>query len=90
MIEQGAGEVLGNIENKYLKEKASKRYSGEQLIQKIEMMSDFREKIAMNVNTKLALSVLWSSLEPTKPPPRMRGSDPRLRGDDVIQGSVNE
>ena len=54
--------MLKGIENKYLKEKASKKYSGEQLIQKIERVSDFKEKIASNVNTKLALSVLWTAI----------------------------
>ena len=62
LIEQGAGEALGNIENKYLKEKVSRSYSGEQLIQKIDILSDFKEKIASNVNMKLALSVLWTAI----------------------------
>ena len=90
LIGQGAGEILGNVENKYLKEKAARSYSHEELIERIELLSEFKGKIECNVNLKLALSVLWSSLEPTKPPPRMRGSDPRLHGDDVIQGSDHE
>ncbi len=62
LIEQGAEDVLGNTENKYLKEKAAEVYSTGALIEKIETLSEFKEKMESNVNMKLALSVLWANI----------------------------
>lgn len=40
----------------------AERLDTQELIDKIEKLADFKEKIACNVNTKLALSVLWDEL----------------------------
>ncbi len=40
----------------------AERFSEEELIDRIEKLAAFKEKIAQNVNTKLAFSVLWDEL----------------------------
>ena len=38
------------------------RFSPDELIEKIEKIAEFKEKMELNVNVKLALSVLWEEL----------------------------
>ena len=40
----------------------AERLSSDELIEKIEKLAEFREKLEHNVNVKLALSVLWGQL----------------------------
>jgi len=58
VLSAGAEEILGLIEDKPLKERALNRFSAEDLTDKIELLSEFREKIVASANVKLALSVL--------------------------------
>ena len=40
----------------------AERLSQDEIIEKIEKLAEFKEKLEMNVNVKLALSVLWEEL----------------------------
>lgn len=40
----------------------AERYSADELAERIEKLAEFKEKIAQNVNMKLAFSVLWDEL----------------------------
>ncbi len=62
LIEVGAASVLGAIEQRPDKELAAQTLSREVLIERLETMAEFKEKIAHSVNAKLALSVLWQKL----------------------------
>ncbi len=53
-----AGQMLGFIEDRPLKERALKSFSHDELADKIELLSEFREKVMSSANLKLALSVL--------------------------------
>jgi DNA polymerase III delta' subunit len=62
LIESGAVSLLGTIEQRFTKESAAGALGPDALIDRLETLADFREKIAHSVNTKLALSVLWEKL----------------------------
>jgi DNA polymerase-3 subunit delta' len=47
------------------KDGLSDKFSEEELTDKIELLAEFKEKISGNVNTKLALAVLWERLSNT-------------------------
>ena len=61
-----AEEILGFVEDKPLKERALKNFTEEELMEKIENLSEFREKVMASANLKLALSVLRDELIPQK------------------------
>ncbi len=65
VLRSGAGEILGATENLSHKKRQAEDYGEEELMEIIETLAQFKEKIASMVNTKLALSVLWDSLEKT-------------------------
>lgn len=60
----GAGQLLGPLEHRPRLEALSERYRREELTELIETVAEYKEKISQNVNTKLALSVLWEALCP--------------------------
>ena len=62
ILSAGAEEIFGFIEDKPLKERALKNFPQESLADKIEILSEFREKIMASANLKLALSVLRDEL----------------------------
>ncbi len=65
VLRSGAGEILASAESLSHKKRQAGDYGEEELIEIIETLAQFKEKIASMVNTKLALSVLWDSLEKT-------------------------
>ena len=65
VFHSGAGEILDSSENLSLKKRQVADYGEEELIEIIETLAEYKNKIASMVNTKLALSVLWDSLEKT-------------------------
>ena len=62
ILSAGAEEILGFIEDKPLKERALKNFSEDDLADRIERLSEFREKVMASANLKLALSVLRDEL----------------------------
>ena len=62
LIGIGAETVLVGRENRPRKESLAERFDRDQLMFRIEILSEFKEKINRNMNTKLALSVLWDKL----------------------------
>lgn len=62
LLRVGAGELIGASLSLGEKERRAGEYHEETLEQKIEILSEFKEKIRQNVNIKLAQSVLWDSL----------------------------
>ncbi len=65
VLRSGAGEILGSAESLSHKKRQVEDYNEEELMEIIETLAQFKEKIANMVNTKLAFSVLWDSLEKT-------------------------
>ncbi len=65
VLSAGAEEILGLIEDKPLKERALTHFTAEDLSEKIEKLSEFREKIMSSANLKLALSVLRDEMTMT-------------------------
>ncbi len=62
LIEVGAGAVLGAIDQRPRKESAAQELGRDVLIERLEILAEFKDKIAHSVNTKLALAVLWEKL----------------------------
>ena len=64
LLSVDAGHLLGLIEDKPLKERALRSFSEETILEKLELVADFREKVSSSANLKLALSVLKDELSP--------------------------
>lgn len=62
LIGVGAGSVLGAIDQRPKKESVAQTLGEDILIERIERLADFKDKIAHSVNTKLALAVLWEKI----------------------------
>ncbi len=62
LIEVGAVSVLGVLEHRSRKESAAEELGRDLLVDRIELLAEFKDKIVHSVNTKLALSVLWEKL----------------------------
>ena len=62
ILKQDAGEILGDQETLFEKEKFSKQFSEEELEERIEWFAEVKEKINENLNVRLTLSILWDSL----------------------------
>ena len=58
----GAGQILDADPSSGQRKRQAENFDEEALIEIIETIAGFKEKIAAMVNTKLALSVLWDSL----------------------------
>lgn len=64
LLSADAGHLLGLIEDKPLKERALRRFSEEDILERLETVAEFREKLMSSANLKLALSVLKDELAP--------------------------
>ena len=62
LIGVGAASVLGAIDQRPRKESAAQALGQDILIERIEMLADFKDKVSRSVNTKLALAVLWEKI----------------------------
>lgn len=62
LIGVGASSVLGAIDQRPRKESAAQSLGPDILIERIETLADFKDKVSRSVNTKLALSVLWEKI----------------------------
>ncbi len=62
ILKEGAEEILGFIEDRPLKERVLNHFTPEELVGKIELLSEFREKFLASSNLKLTLSVLRDEL----------------------------
>ena len=62
LIGVGAASVLGAIDQRPRKESAAQALGQDVLIDRLETLADFKDKIARSVNTKLALAVLWEKI----------------------------
>ena len=62
LIRVGSEELLGEVKDRLQKEKMARSMSEEALIERLETLASFKEKIGNSVNLKLALSVLWDEL----------------------------
>jgi DNA polymerase-3 subunit delta' len=62
LIGAGAASILGAIDQRPRKESAAEALGTDLLIERLEMLADFKDKIAHSVNTKLALAALWEKL----------------------------
>ena len=60
LIGAGAGKILVAPQNLSEKEVLARSLGPEPLTEKIELLSEFKEKILESANVKLALSVLWA------------------------------
>lgn len=62
LLSVDAGHLLGLIDDKPLKERALRRFTEEDILDRLEAVADFREKVMSSANLKLALSVLKDEL----------------------------
>ena len=62
ILRAGAGEMLGFVEERASKEKSAGLLDEDALIDRIELLSEFKEKVSENVSLKLALNVLWDEI----------------------------
>ncbi len=62
LIRVGSEEILGEVKDRLQKEKMARSMSEEALIERLETLAAFKERIENSVNLKLALSVLWEEL----------------------------
>ncbi len=61
-----AGHLLGLIEDKPLKERALARFSEEGLLELLELLGEFKDRLLSSANLKLAISVLKDELAAVK------------------------
>ena len=61
-----AGHLLGLIEDKPLKERALKHFSEDELLDLLELLAEFKDKLMSSANLKLAMSVLKDELAAVK------------------------
>lgn len=66
LMRVNAGHLLGLIEDKPLKERALARFSEEELLDLLELLAEFKDKLLSSANLKLALSVLKDELSAVK------------------------
>lgn len=66
LMKSGASEVLGAIEDRPMKERVLNHFSLDEILDKIEMISEYKEKAVNSANLKLLCSVFLSALEPKK------------------------
>ncbi len=62
LLKVDAEEIIGNEEGLLEKKKLAKDFSEEEIMQRIELFGDAKEKVSENLNVKLVLSSLWESL----------------------------
>ncbi len=62
LIRSGASDLVGEVEERPLKERAARRLSPSELFEQIELFGEFKQRILESANQKLALSVLWERL----------------------------
>ena len=62
LLHEGAGKMVAPSVDRSDRENAASRLGEERLLETLEILAEFREKIAESVNLKLALSVLWETL----------------------------
>ncbi len=62
LIGAGAGSLLGAIDQRPRKETAAETLGTETLMERLETLAEYKDKIAHSVNTKLALAVLWEKI----------------------------
>lgn len=62
LIRVGSEELLGEVKDRFQKEKMAGSMTEDALIERLETLAAFKEKIGHSVNLKLALSVLWEEV----------------------------
>lgn len=62
LVRAGSDAFLGEVKDRLQKEKMARSMTEEVLIERLETLAAFKEKIGHSVNLKLALSVLWEEI----------------------------
>ena len=62
LIRVGSEDLLGEVKDRLQKEKMARAMTEDTMIERLETLAEFKEKIGNSVNMKLALSVLWEEL----------------------------
>ena len=62
LIHVGAGEIIASQDSLFEKERLARNFGEEELMERIEIFSQTKEKVNENLNVKLLLSVLWDTL----------------------------
>lgn len=65
LMKAGGRILVETAEDVFKKEKAAKSFSEDELLERIEILAEFKERISESANLKLALSVLWGKLRRT-------------------------